>query len=368
MREKTLTVALFVAVGLVLLFSHGVSSKPVRPALAQGTTPTSTTVPSTDTPVPPTDTPVPPTATATPASPTPTSTPIAALVNIALAANSVGCSGQIQVTVSATTPSGGPVPDGTPVTLSTSLGIITPTSGTTQGGGLFALFVAPASSGGTATLTVTVDGATAAANISVLCPTSAAVLGFPTTQCVNFPPTSVNVTFTFQPAAGALVQWLDLSLFDNGFVPGTFLGAGPLTPDGTTVVWQGLRPGLPHFWRVNALTPGGWVTSTTGAFVPCGAPALRTTALTYACTGNGRADVTFRWAAGAPAGLLQFLDLTLFDNGFVPGTFLGAGPLSPTAQELTWRGLLANTVHFWRVNSLIFGWNASLTGSFVAVC
>jgi len=362
-RHGLLTLAFMLMATLVFFAAGDPGAQPAVGAV-ETTTPT-------DTPLPPTATSTPtltPTATATPtttATPTPTSTPAAATVAITLSANTAGCSEQVQVTVSARTASDQPVPDGMAVTLSTNLGSISPTSGTTFGGGLFATYTVPATSGGTATISVTVGSVSASTEVAVSCPIKPAVLGFPAATCAGVPPSAASVAFTWQAPAGASTQWLDLSLFDNGFAAGTVLGAGPLSPDANSLVWSGLRPGLPHYWRINALTPQGLVASTTGAFVPCGGPSLRTP--TYTCTGAGRASVTFRWAAGSPAGN-QWLDLSLFNNGFLPSTFLGAGPLFPAAQEVTWPGILANTVHFYRVNALIWGWNPSETGTFVAFC
>ena len=356
-RQRLLALAFVLTATLIFLASGGPGARP-----AVGATETTT----------PTSTPLPPTATSTPtltptttATPTATSTPVAATVAITLSANTAGCSEQIQVTVSARTASDQPVPDGIAVTLSTNLGSISPASGTTFGGGFFATYTAPATSGGTATITVVVGSASGSAEVAVFCPIKPAVLAFPAATCAGVPPSAANVAFAWQAPAGAITQWLDVSLFDNGFAAGTFLGAGPLSPDANSLVWAGLRPGIPHFWRINALTPQGWVASTTGAFVPCGAPSLRTP--TYACTGGGRATVTFRWAVASPPGH-QWLDLSLFNNGFLPSTFVGAGPLFPAAQEVTWPGILANTVHFYRVNALIWGWNPSATGTFVAFC
>jgi hypothetical protein len=61
-------------------------------------------------------------------------------------------------------------------------------------------------------------------------------------------------------------QWVDLSLFNNGWEWGTFLGAGPLPPWQSSLTWDGLLPGYWHYLRVNTLTPWGWVPSHTIAF------------------------------------------------------------------------------------------------------
>jgi hypothetical protein len=194
---------------------------------------------------------------------------------------------------------------------------------------------------------------------------TAAVIRHVTTDCVGFPPTSANVTFVWDHALSAFSQFLDLSIVDNNFAPGTFSAAGPLHPSVGQLSWHGLLPGVAHYWRVNAWTPDGWLTSATGAFVPCGPPSIRF--ITYTCVGGGLANVTFHWAYSSPHGD-QWLDLSVFNNNFAPGTFLGAGPLSPVAGQLTWTGILANVDHFWRINTLFWTWFPSQTGHFRAVC
>jgi hypothetical protein len=57
------------------------------------------------------------------------------------------------------------------------------------------------------------------------------------------------------------LQWLDLSLFDNDFQPGTFLSAGPLPSGQGSLTWDGLVPGAWHVVRVNTLTDAGWAPS-----------------------------------------------------------------------------------------------------------
>jgi hypothetical protein len=161
--------------------------------------------------------------------------------------------------------------------------------------------------------------------------------------------------------------YLDISLFDNNFQDGTFLTV--VLPAGTTTfTWNGLVPGFAHFWRVTGQgLDGNWVMSDFQRFTPCGQQRLLD--VQYSCTGGGRATVIFRWAPTSSPGILQFLDLTLFNNGFIPGTFLGAGPLPASQQAVVWPGILANVQHYYRVNTLtVFGWGPSLTGSFVAVC
>jgi hypothetical protein len=96
------------------------------------------------------------------------------------------------------------------------------------------------------------------------------------------------------------------------------------------------------------------------------------------CSAPGRATVTFTWEANA-GGEAQWVDLSLFNNGFAWGTFLGAGPFARTVREYTWDGLVPNTLHYYRVNTLavfvqgiklLYGpWHPSDTYAFVTpVC
>ncbi|HLF77104.1 MAG TPA: thrombospondin type 3 repeat-containing protein [Dehalococcoidia bacterium] len=61
-------------------------------------------------------------------------------------------------------------------------------------------------------------------------------------------------------------QWTDLSLHNNGWIWGTFVGVGPALPSATSQPWGGLLPGYWHYLRVNTLTPFGWWPSPTIAF------------------------------------------------------------------------------------------------------
>jgi hypothetical protein len=79
-------------------------------------------------------------------------------------------------------------------------------------------------------------------------------------QCDTSSPSSVSATISWVPSRRGR-QWLDISLFNNRFAPGTFIGIGPLPPRTDAFVWSGLRPGLTHFLRVNTLSPYGWETS-----------------------------------------------------------------------------------------------------------
>jgi beta-lactamase class A len=75
----------------------------------------------------------------------------------------------------------------------------------------------------------------------------------------------VRVFFLWGPSRSG-PQWLDLSIFNNNFAPGTFIGVGALGADRWGFVWDGLSQGTTHFARVNTLTPSGWHTSRTLSF------------------------------------------------------------------------------------------------------
>lgn len=63
--------------------------------------------------------------------------------------------------------------------------------------------------------------------------------------------TGALAIFRWRPPIAAGTQWLDLSIYDNGFAPGTFLGIGPFDSSvGKTPVLH-LLPGVTHYWRIN---------------------------------------------------------------------------------------------------------------------
>lgn len=87
------------------------------------------------------------------------------------------------------------------------------------------------------------------------------------------------------------------------------------------------------------------------------------------CLGTGSARVTFSWQSVSQGAAQQWLDLSLSDNGWIPGTFLGAGPLGSTATSYTWDGLVAGRVHYVRVNQRLQSgaWDPSHTFIFTTV-
>jgi len=149
-------------------------------------------------------------------------------------------------------------------------------------------------------------------------------------------------------------QWVDLTLFDNGFAPGSFVGLGPLSSGQNSFTWNGLKPGLLHFLRINTLAPSGWM-PTAISFVSRGdcapyAPgnANNVGVVTQACDAGG-VTATISWTPSGQG--TQWLDLSLYDNGFAPSSFVGYGPMTPTQSSAVWPGLLPGYFHFLRVNT-----------------
>ncbi len=177
----------------------------------------------------------------------------------------------------------------------------------------------------------------------------------------------VSVEFAWN-SSGQGVQWLDLSLFNNGFAPGSFLGGGPLASGQNTLVWDGLLSNTPHYVRVNTLTSLGWEASTTSVFntaacnlIYSGATQLRFDV--QSCLSNGLARINIDWTPSQQG--VQWADFSLFNNGFIPGTFAGIGAMSPSQNTLTVDNMSPNTTYFARVNTLTpGGWIPSATIAF----
>jgi hypothetical protein len=82
------------------------------------------------------------------------------------------------------------------------------------------------------------------------------------------------------------------------------------------------------------------------------------------CLPGGSVRIRVDWTAYNQG--IEFVDLSLFNNGWIFGTFLGAGPLPGFQNSLTWDGLIPGAQHFLRVNTLtFFGWQPSPTVSFI---
>jgi len=185
-----------------------------------------------------------------------------------------------------------------------------------------------------------------------------------TQECSPTVAGAIRATFLWTPSNSGL-QWLDLSLSDSGFAGGTFVGVGPLPGDAWAFGWDGLRPAATYYVRVNTLSYGLWFSGGTLVFRTgiCGGPALLGP-IAQSCSGTN-ADTTFSWTPSVPQGSVQWLDLSLSDNGFAPGTFVSAGPLASSMTWFRWPGLRPGQTHYWRVNTVTpSGWYASSTGSF----
>jgi hypothetical protein len=109
-----------------------------------------------------------PTATATP------KTVAAETVTLSAGPNSVGCNGASFITIVVKGAGGANVSDGTTVNVTASLGSVSPSSQTTQGGGVLVLYTAPASQSGTATITATAGGKSGTTTVLVNCTTATA--------------------------------------------------------------------------------------------------------------------------------------------------------------------------------------------------
>jgi hypothetical protein len=181
----------------------------------------------------------------------------------------------------------------------------------------------------------------------------------------------VRVQFFWFPS-GSGPQWLDLSLQNNGFAPNTFIGAGPMGSLENTLVWDGLIEGSVHYARVNTLSGSVWQPSGTIAFktITCLNPIFQGASgvhiVSQACLPNGTVRIVVGWQASGHQP--QWVDLSLHNNGFAPGTFVGAGPLAAHQESLVWDGLLDGLVHYLRVNTLTpGGWVPSFTIAFKTV-
>jgi hypothetical protein len=194
------------------------------------------------------------------------------------------------------------------------------------------------------------------------------------TGCSAQLPGKAKATFRWTLVPGSTAQWLDLSLFDNGFAPGTFISAGPLSGSEDTFTWEGLLTESVHYWRVNSVVGGAWQPSetavlTTPRCVP-GAAVLLEVHQECSTAMPGTVRVEFAWQPSTwPGAEQQWLDLSLQDNGFIPDTFIGAGPFALTTGSFAWDGIRPGLSHFWHVNTRLGGttWVASETDRFASL-
>jgi len=78
---------------------------------------------------------------------------------------------------------------------------------------------------------------------------------------------------------------------------------------------------------------------------------------------DGRASVSLLWSGGDPNARQQWVDVSAQNNGWLPGTFSGAGPFGPDVASYDWTGLASKSRYFIRVNQLLQNnsWDASAT-------
>jgi hypothetical protein len=164
---------------------------------------------------------------------------------------------------------------------------------------------------------------------------------------------------------------LDLTTGDPGFPVGTYVSAGPLATGAWSFVWDGIAPGAAHAARVNALTTGGWAPGASAHFLTSACDRSQAP-IAFDVLGACQAGVpvgTFVWAPASPRSSVQWLDLSLNDNGFAPGTFISAGPFAGDASMYIWAGLTSGLPHFWRINTWDgSAWRASNTKTIFPRC
>lgn len=150
------------------------------------------------------------------------------------------------------------------------------------------------------------------------------------------------------------------------FNPGWFSAYGPMSPSQRSLTIDGVAPNIVYFYRVNTLYSYGWNVSAAGYFVStCSGPPVLG-AVTQTCEGDGTVTVTFNWWANAPG--TEWLDLSIYNNGFAGGTFVSGGPFWPGTNAITWRGIARGVWYYWRVNTLTrWGWPTSDTGWFASL-
>ena len=87
----------------------------------------------------------------------------------------------------------------------------------------------------------------------------------------------LSVTFSWQSSQTGQ-QWLDISLDDAGFAPGTFAGTGPLSATRESIDWDDAQPGTTYYARINTFDGTSWAsTATLSVAMPvCGTPAPST--------------------------------------------------------------------------------------------
>lgn len=99
-------------------------------------------------------------------------------------------------------------------------------------------------------------------------------------ECVGTGANSVRVFFLWNPSRVG-PQFLDLSIYNNNFAPGTFVNVGQVGKDAWGFMLDGVRQGTSHTARVNTWTGSAWAASYGSSFfTPICDPAAYTPAAT----------------------------------------------------------------------------------------
>lgn len=187
----------------------------------------------------------------------------------------------------------------------------------------------------------------------------------------------------FSLPATPSVTYVDLSLFDNGFAPGTFLSSAGQDSSANPIMlrWSGLRPASMHYYRINALVGLKWIELERGMFETPDCQVVQRLACDPVANAFPAISVTFRVPY---PGILEhagpvetWLDLSTLPNDFADGTFVGAGPFAVRSASsadifgstFEWSGVLIGWRHYWRTNTLFtpFGWVGQQGGTFLAL-
>jgi hypothetical protein len=195
-------------------------------------------------------------------------------------------------------------------------------------------------------------------------------------QCAD---PSVTATFAI-PGADALAPqfggavpsqiWIDLSLYGDTFPPGWFVGSGPHAPGPTTrlFAWQGLLPGLTHWYRLNGWFADGWRTIGAGAFESPNCQSIAG----IRCNNDGETTsvVTFRLPPAPNVGgaepVQQWIDVSMLDFNFGRAPFENAGPFSPAGAVVDFHTVGFGRQHNYRFNALYANgtWRVHVGGTF----
>ncbi|MGE0653059.1 MAG: RICIN domain-containing protein, partial [Alphaproteobacteria bacterium] len=128
----------------------------------------------------------------------------------------------------------------------------------------------------------------------------------------------VSVSLAWQPSFRG-DQWVDLSVYNNGFAAGTFANNGPLPGYRGDLTWNGITASTQHYLRVNTYTPVGWRPSSTLSFSTrsdCGGGGPATVVRTLPVS---QSVVALTFDGGADAGYTTMILDTLKANAIKAG-------------------------------------------------